>query len=791
MYTHSLCLLLLLIASGLGCSAPVDVTLAPATDGAATRDRSAVSDATPDAPRAPDGGLDDRPTFGDIAPRDSGLDAANDGAALGDAPVDGGCRAREVCGNGLDDNCNGTSDEGCACLPGSTQRCFDGPPAQAGVGVCVFGTQTCRGTGEFGAWSACAGAGRPQAVTCGARVDARCTGVLDEGCACRPGERRACYSGPAATRAVGVCRDGTQLCVAAGSRADWGPCEGERVPSANVCDGADRACTGMPYAGCPCAAGTTRTCYGGAMGTQGVGLCRAGTQTCVRAGATFSWGPCAGQVLPANDRCDGRDTDCDGRPDTGCACTPGATRSCYTGPTGTMGVGLCRAGAQSCVAGASGGSAWGACAGQTLPTAAVCDGLDHACNGRPYDTCECRPGETRRCYSGPAATAGVGTCRAGTQACALRDGVPQWGSCAGEVLPAAAVCDGTDRACNGMPYAGCPCVPGMTRSCYGGPAGTADVGACRAGTQTCTSAGASSTWGACTGQSLPAPDRCDGRDTDCDGRVDSQCACRPGEVRACYGGAASTRGVGVCRDGSQTCNPLPMGGSAWTPCVGERGPEAPGCDGADHECNGMPYRTCLCVPGATRSCYTGPMGTVGVGVCRTGMQTCIANAGVPEWGGCAGQVTPEAPACDGVDHECNGMPYRTCVCIPNSTRSCYEGPAGTQGVGTCRGGTQRCLSSGGSIRWGACSGDVLPTPDTCDGRDTDCDGMTNSGCGCTPGMTRSCYAGPAGTAGVGLCRAGTQTCARGAGGVGSSWGTCAGEVLPAPDTCDGSSRSHR
>src|SRR4051794_20026647 len=36
-------------------------------------------------------------------------------------PVSDQCASTEVCGNGLDDNCNGSSDEGCHCSPGSVQ----------------------------------------------------------------------------------------------------------------------------------------------------------------------------------------------------------------------------------------------------------------------------------------------------------------------------------------------------------------------------------------------------------------------------------------------------------------------------------------------------------------------------------------------------------------------------------------------------------------------------------------------------------------------------------------------
>lgn len=53
-------------------------------------------------------------------------------------------------------------------------------------------------------------------------------------------------------------------------------------------------------------------------------------------------------------------------------CLSGATQSCYTGPTGTAGVGLCRAGKQSCL-----GGAWALCTGEVLPAVESCDNLDN------------------------------------------------------------------------------------------------------------------------------------------------------------------------------------------------------------------------------------------------------------------------------------------------------------------------------------------------------------------------------------------------------------------------------
>lgn len=62
------------------------------------------------------------------------------------------------------------------------------------------------------------------------------------------------------------------------------------------------------------------------------------------------------------------------------------------------------------------------------------------------------------------------------------------------------------------------------------------------------------------------------------------------------------------------------------------------------------------------------------------------------------------------------------LCTLGEARDCYSGPAGTEGVGLCRAGTQACASDGAS--WGACDGEVLPLPveDCASGQDQNCDG---------------------------------------------------------------------
>lgn len=65
------------------------------------------------------------------------------------------------------------------------------------------------------------------------------------------------------------------------------------------------------------------------------------------------------------------------------SCAPSATRPCYAGPPGTLGVGACHAGIETC---AADGSAWGACRGARTPVAEVCGNfVDEDCNGSEDD----------------------------------------------------------------------------------------------------------------------------------------------------------------------------------------------------------------------------------------------------------------------------------------------------------------------------------------------------------------------------------------------------------------------
>jgi len=129
---------------------------------------------------------------------------------------------------------------------------------------------------------------------------------------CISGQTRGCYTGAGQTEGIGACVGGTQTCLPS---SEWGPCEGQVLPQTESCDTPeDDDCDGQTNEDgptCICNPGQTQACYTGAAGTENVGPCQGGTQTCnnLRNG----WGPCAGEILPQPEICDdGVDDDCDG-----------------------------------------------------------------------------------------------------------------------------------------------------------------------------------------------------------------------------------------------------------------------------------------------------------------------------------------------------------------------------------------------------------------------------------------------------------------------------------------------
>jgi hypothetical protein len=82
---------------------------------------------------------------------------------------------------------------------------------------------------------------------------------------------------------------------------------------------------------CTCSPGSTQSCYLGVPGTQGVGPCKAGLQTCDAGG--LSWGGCVGAVFPAGEACNLIDDDCNGAVDDGCVPPDGCAAEVITADT--------------------------------------------------------------------------------------------------------------------------------------------------------------------------------------------------------------------------------------------------------------------------------------------------------------------------------------------------------------------------------------------------------------------------------------------------------------------------
>ena len=664
----------------------------------------------------------------------------------------------ELC-DGLDNNCDGRVDE------------------DFGVGdVCALGLGACEGVGAL----ACDGSGGvhcvvvsgdPTAEVCDG-IDNDCDGTIDNGMPLN----EPCSLG------LGTCAaDGVTVCDAQGG-VTCGAVAGQ--PAAELCDGLDNDCDGVvdnapTDVGQPCQTGLA-------------GVCADGIVVCVEGGLS-----CAANVQASDEICDGLDNDCDGTTDEA---ADGAllTQACYEGPAGTSGVGPCADGLRQCQ-----GGRFGACERQVVPQAEVCDQIDNNCDGAvdnlAVGECACEPGSASACYGGAPGTENVGACHGGQWTCS-GDGL-SFGPCVGEQQPAAEICDGRDNDCNGraddnVPGAGGACSAGIGQclvqgqfvcdpaagrvvcDAVAGPAraeicdnidndcdGQVDDGlglgaVCTVGTGACVRSGRIVCDGrggvTCSAQAgAPSAEICDNIDNDCDGAVDNGLGL----------GTACTAGIGAClAQGQKICG---AAGAVVCSAV-PRQPQAEICDGIDNNCNGASDEG---DPGSGAACNTGAQG-----ICSAGVLHC-QNAGLR----CVQTLQPVAETCDGLDNNCNGVVDDSAVGGPLS-QACYTGPAGTSGRGICHGGTQTCQNGG----YGACAGQVVPAPtDICDGLDNNCNGTVDEQpagqmCACAPGTVRACYSGAAGTQGVGLCRAGTQTCSA----DGLAWGACQGEVLPAAETCD-------
>jgi hypothetical protein len=250
------------------------------------------------------------------------------------------------------------------------------------------------------------------------------------------------------------------------------------------------------------------------------------------------------------------------------------------------------------------------------------------------------------------------------------------------------------------------------------------------------------------------------------------CACDPGSYKPtdCYTGPPGTSSKGICQPGTRKCTPQ----GTFTTCVGEVTPLPETCNYTDDDCNGYvddlfadaavlaKCNSPACSPSfqdAAITCW-GP----DPGICGAGTLACQGGprGGTPN--GCNEFIhTPAQEVCNGIDDDCNGTiddgldQEGPCSLDDGSVwpadANPFEGGKPTQILGECLNGNLSCVGSGCDEHGCKDAGDICtptqPAPETCDGKDNDCNGQTDE---------HSCSTAPVGS--QFCCTSGTyHTCA--------------------------------
>jgi hypothetical protein len=356
----------------------------------------------------------------------------------------------------------------------------EGIPKRACNAACGGGTQSCVG----GAYTACSL--DPQEELCNG-IDDDCDGQIDNDWA---SGLRGQPLAAACSVGVGGCeRTGVHVCD---PFDPFGPTICSESPgdgTSELCNSVDDDCDGQTDENLSKLCNTA---------------CGGGLQLCV--GGIY--GPCS-IAGAAEELCNDADDDCDGITDENAAGTP-LERPCAAG---------CSSGTEKCFNGT-----WLACSAGT-PAEESCNSVDDDCDGLTDEGADGAP-LIEVCTGVIVDPGALGVCKEAARVCgAVVAG--QFGPCGTAATPSAEKCNGLDDDCDGVTDENALGAP-LTEPCFNAPGAVGGVGECAAGQKTCNSGA----WSACSGQSGPGDETCDGLDNDCDGQTDENagaiCATKPG-----------------------------------------------------------------------------------------------------------------------------------------------------------------------------------------------------------------------------------------------------------------------
>ena len=336
----------------------------------------------------------------------------------------------------------------------------------------------------------------------------------------------------------------------------------------------------------------------------------------------------------------------------------------------------------------------------------------------------------------------------------------------------------------------------------------------------------------------PHTEVCDGKDNNCDTRIDE------GLKRMCWSGASNPDGTPQdwlvfnnpsnpetpCRTGIELCE-----NAQWSGCMNEILPSSEICDGRDNDCDGdiddgPEYEGDRCGLTDAGICDYGALKCTGADlicedpllpqteecdnvdndcdndideglfqpcqtICGSGIEVC--NSG--SWINC-NALQPQEEVCDGEDNDCDGLidEELECTCPPEflgMLLPCQSNPRLVCGAGfmECVCQDDDCTRTAFTECQALCAYEPqvqeecdptlgLPSPEQCNAWDDDCDEDIDEG------LFAECYTGPQGTVGIGQCAPGNVVCNMG------RWGNesdgifidqlCLDQVLPEEETCD-------